>query len=385
MPDRYAPQLHLTVDGQTTVRADTGETLDLRLGENVLSATVDLRQDAPDMFTVVFNLKKLGKFALLDAFKPGAEVTLAMGLTAAPTVLCVGEVAYVEPSFDPDLGFRVAISGYHKLHRLTRGQRSATWGDGLQATQSPMTAAGEVIDHSRAHQGDVSDALTVAATPATALSHAYIPQLNVSDFAFLRALGAGQERKLIGQGAGGIGLQQPDPRATPVARLSWDRPQQDDPTGGLVLGVQLRLSTVQQYAAVEVRSWDFQTKKNIVATVSTSTYAFDGEGGAHAAGKALYGKASAGRKFVVVDQPVNSKAEAEALAQALFDRFSMTFLTGEITVQGNPQLVPGKTVELVGFGQSFSGVYLVTSAVHTFQPQDGYRTVIGVSRNVHAP
>ena len=70
------------------------------------------------------------------------------------------------------------------------------------------------------------------------------------------------------------------------------------------------------------------------------------------------------------------------MAQALFDQFSMDLLTGELTVQGNPKLLPGKTVELVGFGKAYTGVYLITAATHVYRPSEGYRTTISVSRNV---
>lgn len=384
MPDRYAPQLLIKIDGDTKLKADTGATFDLRLGEGVLAATVDLRLDNPDMFTIEFNMKKFEKFALLDAFKPGSEVSIAMGLTTDAAELCVGEIAYIEPSFDSELGYRTTISGYHKLHRLTRGQRSKTWGDGLQANQAPTTAVKQVIDGSKSQEGGTSDALSAGKLSSTSVKHEYIPQLNVSDFEFLRAIGSSIEFKADPTGKKEVQFIKPDAKATPVAKFSWDRPQQGDQTGGLVLSAQLRQSTVQQYAAVEVRSWDFKKKKNIVATVNSSTYAFSGEGGAKAAGKALYGSASSGRKYVVVDQPVNSQEEAESLAQALFDQFSMDFMTGELTVQGNPKLVPGKTVELVGFGKAFTGIYLVTSATHAYRASEGYRTTIAVSRNAKA-
>ncbi len=382
MPDRYAPQLLVQIDGSHLLHADHGETFDLRTGTAILGAHVDLRLDHPDLFTVEFNMKKFAKFALLDAFKPGAEVAISMGLTGEAVELCVGEIAYIEPSFDAELGFRTTISGYHKLHRLTRGQRSRTWGDGLQATQMPTTTVKQLIDDSKSQQDGASDALSAGALSQTSVKHDYIPQLNVSDFEFLRAIGAGIEFKADPTGKQDVQFIRPDAHATPVSKLSWDRPQPGDKTGGLVLSAQLRLSTVQQYSSVEVRSWDFKTKKNIVANVSASTYAFAGESGADAASKALYGKASSGRKYVVVDQPVNSKEEAQALAQALFDQFSMDFLTGELTVQGDPKLAPGKTVELVGFGKAFTGIYLITSATHVYRPTEGYRTTISISRNV---
>jgi phage protein D len=103
------------------------------------------------------------------------------------------------------------------------------------------------------------------------------------------------------------------------------------------------MSSVQQYASVEVRSWDPTTKKNIVAEAKSSEYSFDGTTGSSATGDALYGSTSAGCKYVVTDQPVNSKDEAQALAQSLFDQFSMDYLVGEVVMKGEPKAVPVAT------------------------------------------
>ena len=132
-----------------------------------------------------------------------------------------------------------------------------------------------------------------------------------------------------------------------------------------------------------MRSWDPWTKKNIVGVAESSKYEFDGTKGWTATNKALYGSGSTGRTYVITDQPVNTQEEADAMAQAVFDQYSMDFVTGEVTIQGDPKAVPGSTVEFSGFGTTFSGVYLITSATHTYTPEDGYRTTIGFARNAH--
>jgi phage protein D len=177
--------------------------------------------------------------------------------------------------------------------------------------------------------------------------------------------------------------------------ISFDRAGQGGGGGGggggdsadakSYLHLDFRLSTVQQYAAVEVRSWDPDKKQKLVAKKTSSTYQFDASVTGQAdTGKGYYGSASSGRKYIVVDQPVDSQAEADALAQSLYDQFSMDFLTGEVVVEGNPVLLPGKTIEFSGFGKAFSGKYLITSATHTYRPDEGYRTTVAFSRNAKA-
>ncbi len=377
--DKHTPEITIKIDGSTSIATDSGQKLETRGGSGIVSVQVDLRLDNPDLFAVEFDMMALEQLNLIDAFKPGSEIEISMGLEKSG-VLCTGEVTYIEPSFDVESGYRTTISGYHKLHRLTRGHRSFTWGDGIKADQVPTTAVSDIINKSKAHEGSkTSDKMSVGQLTSTDLKLKYIPQLNLSDFEFLRAIGATLEYKAEPDATSKVKFVKPDPSQTPIVKLARDRKE----TGTVfILQANFRLSTVQQYAAVEVRSWDPETKKNIVAKVTSSSYSFAASvKGAADTGKGLYGSASDGRKYVVVDQPVGSQAEAKSLAQSLFDQFSMDFLTGEAVINGDPRIVPGCTVEFVGFGKAFSGVYLVTSATHSYRPEEGYRTTIAVARN----
>ncbi len=380
--DTRVPELTVKVDGSTSISTDAGDSLETRGGRGLLSITVDLRLDSPDMFSIEYDMMKYEKLNLIDAFKPGAPVEVGMGLEEHE-ILCIGEISYIEPSFDPDIGYRTTISGYHKLHRLTRGQRSRTWGEGLDAETASTDAVRQVIGDSKAQKGGGSDSLSADEIGEGKVKHLYIPQLNSSDFDLLTALGTELEYKADPEEANKVKFKQPDAGQSPVVKLARER----DGEGGdakLMLSANFRLSTVQQYGRVEVRSWDPWTKKNIVGFAESSQYQFDGTKGWEATGKALYNSASTGRTYVVTDQPVDSQEEADTLAQSIFDQHSMDFVTGEAVIQGNPKVLPGKTVEFSGFGGTFSGTYLITSATHTFRPEEGYRTVIGFARNAHA-
>lgn len=392
--DANVSTLNVKLAGSTELATDTSENLETRAGNGIVSVSVDLRLDQPDMFAVEYDMMKLEKISLLDTFSPGTEVEISMGLDQQQ-VLCVGEIAYIEPSFDVERGFHTTISGFHKLHRLTRGQRSRTWGDGLDPQTSATTPAKEVIDGAKAQVGGTSDALSAGKVGSSQLKHRYVPQLNMSDFEFLQAIGASLEFKANQENKGTVEFRQPDPSSSPVLTISFDRAGQGGGGGGgsggeggdakSYLHLDFRLSTVQQYAAVEVRSWDPDKKQKIVAKKTSSTYQFDANVTGQAdTGKGYYGSASAGRKYIVVDQPVDSQAEADALAQSQYDQFSMDFLTGEVVLEGNPVLIPGKTIAFSGFGKAFSGKYLITSATHTYRPDEGYRTTVAFSRNAKA-
>lgn len=377
MPDVNRPQLTVKVDGSTSIATDTGDNLETRAGDGIISIHVDLRMDSPDMFSVEYDMMKLEKMNLIDSFKPGQKVEIAMGLTEEAETLCIGEICYIEPLFDAEVGFRTTISGYHKLHRLTRGQRSKTWGDGIKVDAAAPTIAQDVIGKSGASVGGGDDSVTAGEMGEAKVKHLYVPQLNATDFDMLTALGADLEYKADPEQEGEIKFKQPDPSAEAVVTVARER----ETEGSLILTASFRLSTVQQYAAVEVRSWDPIKKKNIVGEAKSSLYGFDGTSGFSQTGTALYNSGGSGRKYVVVDQPVNSKEEADTLAQALFDQFSMDFLSGEVTIAGVPAAVPGACIEFAGFGTNYDGKYLITAATHTFRPEEGYRTSIGFTRN----
>ncbi len=379
--DKNVADVSVKINGASSINTDSGAALETRGGKGILSVVVDLRLDSPDMFSVEYDMMALEKLNLIDAFKPGDEVEIAIGLDTQST-LCVGEISYIEPTFDVQVGYRTTISGYHKLHRLTRGHRSKTWGDGLEPNQAPTDAASDIINNSKAQKGDTSDGLSASDVGSAAVKHDYIPQLNSSDFEFLRATGSDLEYKADSDKQSDVAFKQPDVGAEPVVTLVRDR-NSSDGKGVFILSASFRLSTVSQYAKVEVRSWDFKAKKAIVGTAETSTYSFDGTTGFAATGKALYGSSSSGRTYTVVDQPVNTLEEAKSIAQALFDQFSMDFLSGEATIQGNPDVAPGKVVAFEGFGETYSGKYLITSATHTYRAEEGYRTALAFTRNTH--
>jgi len=56
-------------------------------------------------------------------------------------------------------------------------------------------------------------------------------------------------------------------------------------------------------------------------------------------------------------------------------------LTGSGSTIGNPQIKPGKVINLIGLGDQFSGLYRITSATHTFDGS-GYRTTFKVRKEV---
>jgi uncharacterized protein involved in type VI secretion and phage assembly len=81
---------------------------------------------------------------------------------------------------------------------------------------------------------------------------------------------------------------------------------------------------------------------------------------------------------MVVDHPLFSVDEANAMAKGLANDISIEYIQAEGEAYGHPQLTAGKTVKLTNMGKRFSGKYFVTAATHVFNEQ-GYVTTFAIS------
>jgi phage protein D len=294
-----------------------------------------------------------------------------------------GEIHYIEPCFRYQGASTVVVGGYDHSHRLTRGTTSRTWGDGVNQQDLVPTAVRDVIDRA-AEVGGTRDGLSASTVDAPRARSAYIPQLNVSDYHFMKWLGQDVDRSVEAdtvQDDTQIHFRPPDLSKTPVKTLVRDAPRGEDEC--LVKEARFNLSTVRQVARVEVRGWDPKRKKSIVGVATEATHNFEGKQGWKSTGKGLYGSESAGKVLTITDRPVDSKEEADAIAKAIFTQLSMDYLTGEIDFTGDPVVTAGDIVAVRGFGKRFDGKYLITSCVHEMVPKTvGYVTHVKIARNV---
>ena len=372
--------VEMKIDGSTEVEGDSG-TISFKNGQAIQRVQVDQRLDCPDFFSVDLTLMSHTAFQLVDALKPGQEVEIVMGYDTQATVF-KGEISYVEPSFSTDKQ-RVTVSGYDKTHRLTRGSNSRTWGDGVEASQDRGTIGGDVVGQSMARKGEVRDSLSATADSVSTKVE-YVPQFETNDYQFLRSLGLSTALQIVPRSAedtAKLTFTAVDLTADPSWTVCRERP--DPPDASLAIQADFALSTVKQAARVEVRGWNQKEKKAILGKSEASTKKFAGTTGYEMAGEAHYGSASAGRVLTVVDEMVADNAEAETLAKAIFDALAMQYVKAEVVIEGNPEIVPGDTVELKDFGQRYSGNYLIEALQHYYcaDSHDPYVVRLQLARN----
>jgi phage protein D/phage baseplate assembly protein gpV len=132
------------------------------------------------------------------------------------------------------------------------------------------------------------------------------------------------------------------------------------------------LSASRQVDEVIVRGWDASAKRTITGRAARGQLYVQGDGqpaGSDAAHNA-FGESQA----ILVHRPVNTRAEADLLAQAICDDLSSAYLEAAGQASGMPELCPGAAVDIQNAGKRFGGKYYVTRAVHFISNKSGYRT-----------
>ncbi len=141
---------------------------------------------------------------------------------------------------------------------------------------------------------------------------------------------------------------------------------------------QARLTSAGQVNNSEVRGWDIKQKTAITGNknspIGTPTVAGENHGG-KLASKA-FGISSIAEVFN--NYPVTNQSEADMLAQSTLNDRCQAFFQAEGTCWGNTAIRAGKQVEIKGVGTRFSGVYLITRAVHRYNIE-GYTTEFEIS------
>ena len=83
----------------------------------------------------------------------------------------------------------------------------------------------------------------------------------------------------------------------------------------------------------------------------------------------------------IIPQPfARSQGEADAYAQAHFNRQAKRFICGDIHCLGEGKLNSGREIELEGVSERLRGIYQVVHCVHRFDGENGYETHVKVNR-----
>jgi uncharacterized protein involved in type VI secretion and phage assembly len=339
---QFVSQMYLKIDG-----TDAPE----EMVDNLVYIEVDDSLNLADMFTIKIRDPEL-KWADSDTFAVGKSVEVSTPGDDGRVRLISGDITSVESRFAADAGATLLVRGYDQSHRLNRGKQTKTF---VQMTDS------DIATRVAREAG-----LKVEAEPTREV-YEYVLQDNQTNLEFLqgRARRIGY-RVLVEEGT--LYFKPAPEEAPQVPVLEW---------GANLKSIETRLTTSQQIKEVVVRSWSPNGKREIVGR-ATRTQEVPEVGETQQGGELAERAFGSAGTEVVVNRPVSTQAEADALAQSICDEIGGDFIQAEGTCGGNPNVQAGAMIELKGLSTRFSGRYRVTHVTHRYDT-NGYSTNFTIS------
>jgi hypothetical protein len=279
-----------------------------------------------------------------SVLKLGAAITVYAGEEIGPTEIFRGTITALEARFSADSPELVVLAE-DKL-QLARMARRTKIHDNLKIADLVRDVAGQL-------------GLTPVIT-GLAQDIGVQAQLDESDLAFLRRLLARRDADM--QVVGG------ELHASP--RASVNRGTLKLELHGQLREARALADLAHQVTTVTVSGWDAAQGQRVSAS-STGANAGPGRG---RKGAEILRQTLGDRAEHIAHLAVTTSDEANAVADAAFDRSARRFVCVEGKAEGNPALRVGAEVELTGLGARFDNTYYVTAARHQFDQSHGYET-----------
>ena len=350
----YVAEPILEIDGQPASPA---------LMEDILQISVEESLHLAGMFTLVIKNDYFpGRtedqtWRHKDLFAIGKSIKIGFGSSTTKAqefhndkqgYLLEGEITAMETHFTSESQAPVIVRGYDFSHRLHRGRYNRSF-QNMKDSDIVKKIAGEVgistgtiDDTSGPHgYGDINGA------------GGYVFQNNQTNMQFLRERAARNGFELFVQD-GKLNFRKP--KVGESLELQWLTN---------LHSFRVRVTSAEQVSGVEVRGWDYSRKQPIVQTKNAEKVLTETQNGKGSQTSTSFKGQPPTPKMMVVDQPVFTNDEAETMAQALCDELGGEFVHADARAEGNPEIRPGKVVELKGMGK-YSGKYYVTETRHLF-------------------
>lgn len=277
--------------------------------------------------------------------KLGSQIAIYSGDTSAPQEIFRGLVTGFEAEFPEGEPPELVLLAEDKLQQARLARRSKTY-DHFKISDLANTVASSM-------------GLTATVTGLTDDLGTQV-QLNESDLAFLRRM-----------------LQRHDADVQVVGdqlqvsgRADVKRSSVDLELYSQLRRVRVTADLAHQVTQTSCTGWDEQQGSKVKAT---SQGVNNGPGGGRT-GPSLLQQAIGARAehldyLVAVD-----RAEAQAVADAEFDRRARRFVVVDGTCEGNPRVRVGSNVTLKSVSTRLDNTYYVVRAVHRFDQRSGYLT-----------
>lgn len=250
-----------------------------------------------------------------------------------------GEITSIEGNFSETSQATLIIRGYDIGHRLYRGRYNRSF-QNMSDTDIVKKIIGEI--------GIPKGTLDPSGAP-----HDYIFQENQNNMDFLRERALRNGFELFVQD-GKLNFRKPKPGNR--LDLKWLRD---------IHRFNVRVSSAEQINSVEVRGWDYQRKQAVVAQANSANLITKTDYREGKQTSSAFNGQPQSPVMVVVDKPVFSNQEADAIAQSLCDEIGGEFVQADAVAEGNPDIRAGKLVQLADLGK-YSGQYYISEARHIY-------------------
>jgi phage protein D len=346
----YVSSPIIEIEGVTAERLDAFK-------RDIQQISVEESLSLPGMFTLIVNNpyaptnQETRTWQYDDLIQMGKKIKL--GFVASSTqssgsansgYILEGEITAIETHFTSTTQAPVVIRGYDISHRLHRGRYNRSF---QNLTDS------DIVKKLAEEAGIQNFNIQASGSP-----HDYVFQENQTNMEFLRERSARIGFELFFQDNV---LHFRPPTAGESLQLTW---LQD------IESFRARVTSSEQVRAVEVRGWDYRSKgqQEIVAIApkpsALSSLITQTDFGAGTTTSQLRNHPLP-PKLIVVDRPIWTVAEAETMANALWNEVGGEFVVADAHAPGNPKIRVGKVVRLDNMGR-YNGNYYVTDTRHTY-------------------
>jgi phage protein D len=332
---------------------------------DILAFTVDRDMFQPDMAAIVVS-NPAGPYSKTEI---GAPVEIKIG--DDKTSIYKGEVVGIEADYKGGEKTKIIFRAMNQFHRLLRHRKSVTFQD--------------KTDQQILNQVAGASGLSVQWKHEKSIPYKHVYQHNQTDMEFLRMRAARMGCHVWCVG-GDLYVQQPDLNSSPIATLKVGS-ERESADEGAIKWFRPRVSSASIVKKVTVKGWNPEKKELITGTASASNSNLGSQNAASAASKLVKEE-----ETFTVDHPIWSKEEADALAKARLTELSLTYVTGECELAGDPKYDLGKIIEIqaneepdTASDDPFNGKYYIMGITHRLilskTKEGGYTTILRLARD----